>query len=113
MALIKPFRDEGTVADLLLAATEQYADAIETLRILKAQLKGGGQVAPIEISRAAADLRKATQTLFDERKRLEDKRRKEAGIVNDFGLDFAQVRDEVGRSLDRLRAARGSGEIPE
>ncbi len=108
MALIKPFRDEGTAAGLLEVANEHYEDALEAMQIVKLYLKEGTDLSSAEIARAAADFRKATQTLFDERKRLEDQRRKEAGVVHDFGLDFDMARDEIGRRLDRLRAARSA-----
>lgn len=108
MALITPFRTEGTAAGLLEVANAHYEDALEAMQIVKLYLKEGSDLAPTEIARAAADLRKATQTLFDERKRLEDQRRKEAGVVHDFGLDFDAARDEIGGRLDRLRAARGA-----
>jgi hypothetical protein len=108
MALITPFRNEGTAAELLKVANDHYEDALEALQIVKLYLKEGTDLSPAEIARAAADLRKATQTLFDERKRLEDQRRKEAGVVHDFGLDLDAARDEIGGRLDRLRAARGA-----
>jgi len=108
MALIRPFRDEGTTAELLETAEKHYKDALNALEIVKLYLKERSELSPSEINRTASDFRKATQTLFDERKRLEELRRKEAGIAHDFGLDFAAARDEIGRRLDRLRAARGS-----
>lgn len=113
MALIRPFRDEGTAADMLEVATSHYNDALEALEIVKLYLKEGDTISSAEIQRAAADFRKATQTLFDERKRLEDQRRKEAGVAGDFGLDFDAARDEIGRSLDRIRAARGAEGVSE
>lgn len=107
MALITPFRDEGTAAGMLEVAKAHYEDALEAMQIVKLYLKEGTDLPAVEIARAAADFRKATQTLFDERKRLEEQRRKEAGVVLDFGLDFDMARDEIGGRLDRLRAARG------
>jgi hypothetical protein len=108
MALITPFRDEGTAAGLLEVANAHYQDALEALEIVKLHLKEGTDLSPAEIAKAAADFRRATQTLFEERKRLEDQRRKEAGVVHDFGLDLDAARDEIGSRLDRLRAARGA-----
>jgi hypothetical protein len=108
MALIRPFRDEGTATELLKVANTHFEDALEAMQIVKLYLKEGTDLSPAEIARAAADFRKATQTLFDERKRLEEQRRKEAGVVHDFGLDFDVARDEIGGRLDRLRAARSA-----
>ena len=108
MALITPFRDEGTATELLEVANTHFEDALQSMQIVRLYLKEGTDLAPAEIARAAADFRKATQTLFDERKRVEEQRRKEAGVVLDFGLDLDAARDEIGRRLDRLRAARGA-----
>ena len=106
MALIIPFRDEGPTPRMLEIANQHYEDALEALEIVKLYLKEGTAISGAEISRTASDLRKATQTLFDERKRLDDQRRKEAGLAGEFGLDFDAARDEIGRRLDHLRAAR-------
>jgi hypothetical protein len=111
MALIRPFRDEGTATELLKVANTHFEDALEAMQIVKLYLKEGTDLSSAEIARAAADFRKATQTLFDERKRLEEQRRKEAGVVHDFGLDFDVARDEIGGRLDRLRAARSAGGV--
>lgn len=116
MALIKPFRDEGkTSADLLQEAEAHYHDAVQAFETLKLYLKHPeeGEIAPSEISRVASDYRRATQTLFDERKKIEDQRKSDAGIVREYAIDFDAARDTIGRLLDRLRAAGGSGSVSE
>lgn len=109
MALIQPFGDEGTAAtETLVIAQNHFEDALQALEIVKQYLKDGDHLSGTEIKSVAADLRRATQSLLDERKRIDDQLRKEAGIVHAFGIDFGAARDEIGRKLDRLRAARGA-----
>lgn len=107
----EPLDDEGSPAKLLAEAEAHYEDALEAVRALKRRLSEGAEPSAAEISRIATDYRRATQTLFDERKRLDDQRKREAGVVHDYALDLDAARDEVGRELDRLRAAFGSGGV--
>lgn len=106
-----PSGHEGHPADLLAEAEAHYEDALEAVRALKARLAEGAEPPSAEISRIAQDYRRATQTLFDERKRLDDQRKREAGVVHDYALDLDAARAEIGRKLDRLRAARGSAGV--
>lgn len=106
-----PSDHEGSPADLLAEAEAHYEDALEAVRALKARLAEGAEPPAAEISRIAQDYRRATQTLFDERKRLDDQRKREAGVVHDYALDLDAARVEIGRKLDRLRAARGAAGV--
>ena len=106
-----PSDHEGRPADLLAAAEAHYEDALEAVRALTARLAEGAEPPAAEISRIAQDYRRATQTLFDERKRLDDQRRREAGVVHDYALDLDAARAEIGRKLDLLRAEAGSGGV--
>lgn len=111
MALIRPSEDEGTAAESLEMAERHFQDALEALDIAKRHLQDGADPRAAEIARAASDLRKATQTLFDERKKVEQQRRRDARIDADFGFDFDDARTEIGRRLDRLRDTLGSGGV--
>jgi hypothetical protein len=111
MALITPFRDEGAAGEVLAVAERHFERSLITLDALVSEVEqraaGGGP----EIKRAAQDLRAAMQALFDERKRLETVRNREAGLVHGFAFDLDAARLEVGGLLDRLRAARGAGGV--
>jgi hypothetical protein len=113
MTLITTSRDEGSAGNTLDVALAHYDDVLQAIDIVKLYLKERTDIAPSEIQKTAAEFRRATQTLFDERKKLEDQKRKDAGIVLDFGFDFDVARAEIGGRLDRLRAARHSGDLPE
>ncbi|WP_235008554.1 hypothetical protein [Candidatus Halocynthiibacter alkanivorans] len=104
MTLITPLGGEEA-PELLLEATRQHLDrAIRAFQHITAQVEAGHLVPSAEARKVIADLQNATQTAFDERKRLEEQLRKQAGVVHDYALDFDQARDEVRRRLARLAA---------
>ena len=113
MILIKPSQDGGNADRDLTAAEAHLSETLASLEDLKRSLKEGDLVQPEGIRRAVSDYSRAVQTIFDERKRLEDKRKRAAGVVHEFALDFAAARDEIGRRLDSLRAAGCSDEVSE
>jgi hypothetical protein len=112
MALITPFRDEGAADDILAVAERHFERSLMAFDALVTEIEVRAQTGGPEIQRAARDFRAAMQALFDERKRLESVRNKEAGLVHGFAFDLDAARAEVGGLLDRLRAARGSDEVP-
>ena len=112
MTLILP-SDEGCQAAALLGEAQAHYDgALEDLMAARRYYKDRDPLPDAETKRVIEGYRRAMQTLFDERKRLAELRRKECGIVADHAIDFDAVRREVEGSLDRLRAAEGEGGIP-
>ena len=112
MVMITPPNDEGSAASTLEVATTYFNDALSTLHALKLRLKNGDLgVSPMDLARMAAEFRKATQSLLDERKKLEDQFKREAGVAGSFGFDLDAARDAIGRQLDRLRAGGSSGGV--
>ena len=108
MALITPLRDEGTSDEILLLAQRHYESALKAFDHLTKRMEHGDEISVGDFQRAAREYRAATQTLFDERKRVESRRKTDAGIVGDYGLDFGKARNEICGLLDRLRAAGSS-----
>ncbi|MGB0960488.1 MAG: hypothetical protein ACPGVK_09585 [Halocynthiibacter sp.] len=72
----------------------------------------GDPTAAKKAAEAARDLKRATQTIFDERQKVEAIRKKEAGIANGYAIDFDAARSEIGRRLACLTADRTAREIP-
>ena len=104
MALITPFRGEGDRAgDLLDEAERHYNDALKAFGQLKERLLDGAETS--DAGRIARDYQAAIQTMFDALKRVEQLRKKEAGIAYDYAIDVAAARDEIGRRLERPRSA--------
>jgi hypothetical protein len=112
MALITPRWDEGMADDILSVAEAHFESALKALNSLTDEVEDGARPAPSDVQKTARDFRAAVQTLFDERKRIESQRKRDAGIVHDYALDLDAARAEVGGLLDRLRAAGGAGEVP-
>lgn len=110
MALIAPISGEGDrAADLLAEAETHYKKMLRAFEALEEA--GLANLSRTDAERLARDYRAATQTLFNERQHLERTLKKEAGVVHDYALDMAAARAEIGRQLDRIRAASGSGEV--
>lgn len=101
----------GRLAQVLLFLD---ASAGEMARRLEALLSGEGASAQ-EVARELGDLRKWAQLAYEERNRIEKLIRENEGR-NDGGdggheIDFADARVQIGRRLDRLRAAAAAGEV--
>lgn len=112
MILITPELGEGDrAADLLEEAEAHYNKTLKAFRAL--EKTGLAGLTRAEADRLAKDYGAATQTLFNERGRLENMRKKEAGVAYDYALDMAAARVEIGRQLDRIRDTAGSGGLPE
>lgn len=87
------------------------ASASEMARRLEALLSGGGASAQ-DVARELGDLRKWAQLAYEERNRIEKLIQDHAGEGGGHAIDFAAARAEIGRRLDRLRAAGSAGEVP-
>ncbi|MBM9595216.1 hypothetical protein [Roseitranquillus sediminis] len=102
------FGSEGSASDILRQTEAHYERAIQALGALIQRIESGDLGARTEVQQTATDVRKAMQTFFDERKKIEDQLRRDTGVVHAVALDFNAARDEIGRRLDRLRAARAA-----
>jgi len=100
--------DEASRA-VLEEAIEHYRRTIRALHTLIGEVEAGRSARARELRGALGDLGKAAQTAFDERARVEKRLRQEAGGPQGYALDFDSARAEIGRRLDRLRAAGGAG----
>lgn len=101
--------DERCVLDM---AEGQFAELLSALEDMKGRVQAGEPVADSEVKQRVSAVQRAMDHVFSERKRLDEVRRKRAGIVHDYAIDFDAARTEIGRRLDRLRAASGAGDVP-
>lgn len=113
MTVIRLSDEERKAEALLEEAEAHYADVLEQLSAVKRDLRGRDDISPAEIKRVLGEFRRATQTLFDERDRIEKLRKQELGIVHDFAVCFDEAKSEIGSRLDRLRAARDADSVSE
>ena len=105
MTLITPFEDDGTADESLAAAEELLKEVGLALADLSKKIRQDD----VEAGRAAkavlSEFTHARNMASRERIRVVDERKKGAGIVGDYAIDFDAARDEIGRRLDCLRAA--------
>ncbi len=104
---------EGPADEILLIAERHFRRMLERIDLIIVELKESETVAAKEAQAAVRDLSKAVQTIFDERTKFEKLRNLKAGAVHHVAFDFDAARDEIGRRMARLRAARGAGGIPQ
>ncbi|SLN21630.1 hypothetical protein PSA7680_00808 [Pseudoruegeria aquimaris] len=112
MSLITPFGGRSAQDEILAAANEHLERLIRTVRLLTNQLEAGEFKDLAETTKVVRDAGAALQIAFRERENVEKLRRKDAGIVHDYAIDFDAARDEIGRRLDCLRAARNADGLP-
>lgn len=113
MTLIIPSGGEEAAEEILLVAERHFSRMLLQIDTVIGELQGARKPPSREAQAAIRELSKAIQTIFDERAKLEKLRKHKAGVVHDHALDFDAARAEIGRRMARLRAARGSGEVPE
>ena len=101
------------VTETLLAVQVQFDLAIEIFQSITQQARAGDPPAASETTKAANALVAATQTLIKQKLRIEDERKRHQGLRARGELDLDEARDQVGRLLDRFRAAGGADDVPE
>jgi hypothetical protein len=100
------FRERMTHILMLLDSTaEDMAQKIE-------RIKSGGDADLDKAAKTVAELRKWAQLAYEERNRIDKLLRDYADGNPEHAIDFAEARAQIGRRLDRLRAASGAGEVP-
>ncbi|MFX0545878.1 hypothetical protein ACEWPL_010070 [Roseovarius sp. S1116L3] len=63
-------------------------------------------------SRILGDIRQWLKLAIEAETQLEQRKKKEQGIVNGYALDMDAARDSIGCRLDRLRRAGCPGRFP-
>lgn len=94
---------EAGSAEMLDLARRNVARLLRELDAVLSGLESGQDGAALAAKTVAVDLRKAIQTVFDERVRLEKLYETEWLGTEGGGLDLDAARDEVGRRLTCLR----------
>ena len=113
MTLVYAEPQGGTSGDVLSEAQKNFIRASAALDRLVDELDDGNVGRTDETFKLLDHLKKALNTALAEKERLENERRKAAGIVNDYAIDFEAARSEIGRRLACLRAGGGAGGVPE
>lgn len=112
MTEMKSIGKDGS-PDMLVSVTEEHLlRSVEELNGIIKAIKAGDISRSKEVTAIISLLGKALQSALDERTRVEKLRRHEAGVVNDYAIDFDAARDEIGRRLARLRATGSGAGLP-
>ena len=113
MTMIYPTLGDGNSEEVFSEAQQTFHRATRALNKLVDQLDVGELTNGGEAGRLLKELKQALQTALQERERLEQKARTDAGIVSDYAVDFDAARSEIGRRLACLRAAGSTGSVSE
>ena len=113
MTMITPHWDGGKAEENLNEAAEQLQAIIDDLRAIRRQTSEGRVPGDTETQKTVSATNRAVQSYIDARNKLDDQRRKDAGLVHDYAIDFEAARDEVRGLLARLRGAGGAGAVSE
>ncbi|MCG6901811.1 MAG: hypothetical protein LJE68_03935 [Rhodobacter sp.] len=107
MSIIKPNDNDQSADGCLAVAEDLFEQAVLGMNGLSKRIRRE-EIVPEKDTRAvAAILNSATFQLMKERDRVAELRRKSAGIVGDYAIDFDAARAEIGRRLACLREAGG------
>lgn len=82
------------------------------LREIHADLRSGKVSSSAEDRKLLADIRYWLRAARDTESEIEELRRREAGIVGEYGLDLEQACAQVRCRLDSLRACCGADTVP-
>jgi|GEM_PF-829351 len=97
---------------LLKVAVANYEDVILDLHEMRASLRASESYSETEFRRVVTMVSRSVQTVYDERKRLDDFWKRQAGAGDDGSFDMEAARAEIGRRLDRIRSAQDPGDLP-
>ena len=92
-------------------AVELYRSSSRELTEIIREIGLGRTERAKKLTPVLSEIRKASATMMEEARHVEDLRRKLIGTVPEQALDLAGARDEIGSRMARLRAARGAGGI--
>ncbi len=113
MTMIKPDGNDGTAADILSAAAEQFQRAIKIFQRSTNRIDSGEETPSPDTEKLIRNFGSATTVLFKEKQKIEDSIKKDAGIVYDYAIDFESARAEIERRLACLRDATDTAEVSE
>ncbi len=106
-----PNEKEAETGEMLRLAEKNLERVLRELDATIGDLEARGEGAQGRAKAVTTDVRKAIQTVFDERHRIEklDEKNGDTGAGEGFDLDAARA--EIGRRLARLRERSAAGEV--
>ena len=111
MSLITPEDDPGGLNATVTVLERQLRGMCEDLETLSDKVRAEAFDDAKVHSRILGDIRQWLKLVIEAENQLEQRKKKEQGIVNGYALDMDAARDSVGGRLDRIRAARSGGGV--
>ncbi len=94
--------DVGQYFDQII---ELYRSSSKELTEIISEVRQGKTDRAKKLSPVISEIRKASLTMMEEARNVEDLRRKLIGDVHERTLDLGGARDEIGRRMARIRAS--------
>ena len=113
MNLITPGTDNGDCNKDLLQAKEHFGRAIDVFLAMTNDVERGNFGSEGDNAKTIRALMNATQSLMNEKRKIDESITQQAGIANGYAIDFDGARSEIRRRLAGLRAAASAGEVSE
>lgn len=89
----------------------QLNDMRADLEILQEKIRAGDLEELKNSTRAISDIRQWLKIAIEAEANLNERNKRDKGIVHDYALDFDTARTSIGCRLDRLRRARCPGRV--
>jgi hypothetical protein len=112
MSLITPEEGPSGLSATVTTLERQLRGMCEDLEALSEKVRAENFDDIKNQSRILGDIRQWLKMAIEAETQLEQRKKKEQGIVNGYALDMDAARDSIGCRLDRLRRARCPGRFP-
>ena len=113
MSLITPEEGPSALSATVTTLERQLRGMCEDLEALSEMVRARATSTISKTSsRILGDIRQWLKMAIEAETQLEQRKKKEQGIVNGYALDMDAARDSIGCRLDRLRRAGCPGRFP-
>jgi len=112
MSLITPEEGPSGLSTTVTTLERQLRGMCEDLEALSDRVRAEDFEDIKNRSRILGDIRQWLKMAIEAETQLEQRKKKEQGIVNGYALDMDAARDSIGCRLDRLRRAGCPGRFP-
>ncbi|MDX1785106.1 hypothetical protein [Roseovarius sp. ZX-A-9] len=112
MTLITPDEGPSELNDAVTSLKNQLRDMRADLEELQTRMRADRRDDLKNSGRLMTDIRNWLKFAIETEVNLEQREKKEKGIVNGYAMDLDAARDSIGCRLDRLRRARCPNGFP-
>ncbi|WP_076530402.1 hypothetical protein [Roseovarius nanhaiticus] len=112
MSLKTPEEGQSALSATVTTLERQLRGMCEDLEALSDKVRAEDFEDIKNRSRILGDIRQWLKMAIEAETQLEQRKKKEQGIVNGYALDMDAARDSIGCRLDRLRRAGCPGRFP-